>query len=306
MSVDKFREDREKGVVAFTEFTRSYNKQKKHQSVLYCFFEGEDSKYYGIRINNVVRPEKYKPLICRGKSEVLKIREMLSERKYYDNARTAYFVDRDFDRSIYEKGISQVYETPCYSVENFYTSVECFKNILKSEFNLTEADENFERFVELYIKLQEQFHNSVELLNAWIACHINRSSGLTLDKINFSKLVRIDLIKAKASVNYTLDDLCNKFPHLPAISQQELDAKKVELRAKIRQQSFRGKFEIEFLLSFLQKLKEQANKGIDPYFTGKIKVVLHLSRSNIISELSQYADTPKCLYSYLDSLRLDS
>ncbi|NER38345.1 MAG: DUF4435 domain-containing protein [Oscillatoria sp. SIO1A7] len=299
MSVDELRAARGKAVAVFTEFTRLY---KKHdESALYCFFEGEDSKYYGIRIKNVVRPEKYEFLSCKGKDGVLGIYKMLSSRKYYDRARKAYFVDKDFDKSIDEIGI---YETPCHSVENFYTSIECFKNILKSEFHLTEADENFERSVKLYIKLQEQFHNSVELLNAWIACHINRSSGLNVSDINFSKLVRIDL--TKASVNYTLDDLCNKFPHLPAISQQELDAKKVELRAKVRQKSFRGKFEIEFLFSFLHKLINEANEKSSPYFTRKIKVVLKLSRGNTISDLSQYADTPKCLYSYLDSLRVDS
>lgn len=299
MSVDKLRASRGKAVAVFTEFTRLY---KKHaESALYCFFEGQDSKYYGIRIKSVVRPEKCEFLSCKGKDGVLEIYKMLSSRKHYDNARKAYFVDKDFDKSIDEIGI---YETPCHSVENFYTSVECFQSILKSEFNLTEADENFERSVQLYIKLQEEFHNSVELLNAWIACHIDKSSGLNVLDINFSKLVHIDLEEVVAA--YTVENLYNMFPDLPAISQQELDAKKVELRAKIRQKSFRGKFEIEFLFSFLQKLIEKANKGSYPYFTRKIKVVLQLTKKNIISDLSQYADTPKCLYSYLESLRLDS
>ena len=80
MSVDKLRDSRKKAAVVFMEFTRLY---KKYQSALYCFFEGEDSKYYGIRIKNIVRPEKDIYLPCDGKEGVRDIYTMLSSRKHY-------------------------------------------------------------------------------------------------------------------------------------------------------------------------------------------------------------------------------
>lgn len=301
MSVNNLRDSRGKAVAVFVEFTRLY---KQDESALYCFFEGEDSKYYGIRIKNIVRPEKDIYLRCNGKEGVLGIYRMLSSRKHYANARTAYFVDRDFDKSIYEKGMSAIYETPCYSVENFYTSVQCFSEILRNEFKLTESDENFERCISLYTKIQEEFHNAVELLNAWIACHRDKSSKLNISDIRLLHLINIDLNQALAI--YTIDDLCNMFPDIPTLSEQELDAKKSELLANIRQKSFRGKFEVDFLFTFLQKLISEANQGTYPYFTRKVKVVLSLTKKTIISDLSQYADTPDCLYSYLESLRLVS
>jgi len=301
MSVDKLRAARGKAVTVFVEFTRLY---KQYESALYCFFEGEDSRYYGIRIKNITRPEKDIYLDCNGKEGVLGIYRMLSSRKHYANARTAYFVDRDFDQSIYDRGISEIYETPCYSVENFYTSIECFSEILRNEFKLTESDENFEKCISLYTKLQEEFHNSVELLNAWIACHRDKSSKLNISDLSVLHFIHIDLNQAIAT--YTIDDLYQKFPNLPIISQQELDAKRSELKVNTSQKSFRGKFEIEFLFSFLQKLMIEANKGNYPYFTRKVKVVLSLTKRTIISDLSQYADTPDCLYNYLESLRLVS
>jgi len=76
------------------------------------------------------------------------------------------------------------------------------------------------------------------------------------------------------------------------------------LKGNIRQKSFRGKFEIEFLFAFLQKLMSEANQGNYPYFTRRVKVVLFLTKRTIISDLSQYADTPNCLYNYIESLRL--
>jgi len=301
MSVDKLRASRNKAVSVFVQFTRLY---KHYESALYCFFEGEDSKYYGIRIKNIVRPEKDIYINCNGKEGVLGIYRMLSLRNYYANARTAYFVDRDFDQSIYDMGISKIYETPCYSVENFYTSVQCFSEILKNEFKLTESDENFGRCVSLYNKLQEEFHNVVELLNAWVACHRDKSSKLNISDLSVLRFVHIDLNQAIAIC--TIDDLYQMFPDISVIPQQELDAKKYELRVGTRQKSFRGKFEIEFLFAFLQKLMSEANQGNYPYFTRKVKVVLSLTKRTIISDLSQYADTPKCLHHYLESLRLIS
>ncbi|MBL1198087.1 MAG: DUF4435 domain-containing protein [Nostoc sp. GBBB01] len=299
MSVDNLRASRGKAVTVFVEFTRLY---KQYESALYCFFEGEDSKYYGIRIKSVTRPDKDIYLSCNGKEGVLDIHRMLSSRKHYANVRAAYFIDKDFDRSIKETSLNRIYETPCYSIENFYTSLPCFSEILKSEFKLTESDENFQRCISLYRKLQEDFHNAVELLNAWITCQRNKSSQLNISELSVLRFVHIDL--DKITVKYTIDDLYEMFPNVPIISQQELDIKISELQTNIRQKSFRGKFEIEFLFSFLQKLMTEANQGNYPYFTRKIKVVLSLSKRTIISDLSQYADTSTCLYSYLESFRV--
>ena len=298
MSVNTLRASRDKAVVVFTEFTRLY---KQYPSVLYCFFEGEDGKYYGIRIKNIIRSEKDFYLPCKGKEGVLGIYRMLSARKYYANVRAVYFIDRDFDKSISEIGLNKIYETPCYSIENFYTSVYCFSEVLRTEFKLMESDENFERCVSLYIKLQEEFHNAVELLNTWIACQRDKYSELNISDISVSRFVNIEL--GKITVKYVIDDLYRIFPGTIAISQEELDTRLTELRGSTRQKSFRGKFEIEFMLTFLQKLMLEANQGNSPYFTRKVKVILSLSKRNIISDLSQYADTPDCLYNYLESFR---
>ncbi len=296
MSVGELRSSRDKATVVFVEFTRLY---KQYKSALFCFFEGEDSKYYGIRIKNIAKPEKDIYFSCKGKEGVLGIYKMLSSRKNYENARAVYFIDRDFDQSIAEKNIKRIYETPCYSIENFYTSVKCFSEILKSEFKLMETEESFIKCISLYEKLQGEFHDAVELLNTWIACQRNRSSALNISDLSVQRFIIIDL--KKIAVNYTASNLEDMFPNLPAIPQTELDSKKSELLANNRQKSFRGKFEVEFLYVFLNKLMNEANQGNYPYFNQKVKVNLHFSRKTIISDLCQYADTPDCLYEYLES-----
>jgi|NOAtaT_7_FD_contig_121_321142_length_2860_multi_2_in_0_out_0_3 hypothetical protein len=300
MSVENLRNSRNNPVAIFTQFTRLY---KEYELALYCFFEGEDSKYFGIRIKNIARPKKDIYLSCGGKEGVLGIYRMLSARKEYENIAAAYFIDKDFDVSIRERGLSEIYETPCYSIENFYTSSECFSNILKSEFKLTEIDEDFGRCISLYTGLQEEFHDAVELLNAWIACQRQNSSKLNISNLSILKFVNIGL--DKITVRYTIEDIHTRFENLPIISHEKLDAKKAELLASNRQKSFRGKFEIEFLFIVLQKLIEESNKDSSPYFTKKLAVKFSLQKNNIISTLSQYADTPACLYKYLKSFDLN-
>jgi hypothetical protein len=253
MSLDNLRASRNKAAAVFMEFTRLY---KDNESALYCFFEGEDSKYYGIRIETITRPEKDFYLICNGKEGVLGIHKMLLSRKHYANARTAYFIDKDFDKSITTKGLSGIYETPCYSIENFYTSSQCFSNVLRSEFKLTELDENFSRCLDLYTKLQAEFHDAVELLNGWIACQRDHRSQLNISGLGILEFLDINL--TGITTKYQLQDLYAKFPHLSVIVEPELNAKVAKLQAA-RQKNFRGKFEIEFLLTFLQKLMNEAN-----------------------------------------------
>lgn len=295
MSVDHLRASRHRPVAVFTEFTRFY---KQYESALYCFFEGEDGKYYTIRVKTIAKLSKDICMRCDGKEGVLGIHRMLSSRKYYANAKTAYFVDRDFDKLIC---IKEIYETPCYSLENFYTSIQCFSEILKNEFKLTELNENHQRCISLYTNLQNKFHDAVELLNAWIACQRDRATRIDISSLSVLDFVSVEL--SGIIVEYSIDDLISKFPAAPHLTSEELDNKKAELISQTRQKSFRGKFEIEFLDIFLKKLTEEANKGSYPYFDCKVKVVLNSSKRTIISSLSQYADTPDCLYVYLESFK---
>ncbi|MEM9216441.1 MAG: DUF4435 domain-containing protein [Cyanobacteria bacterium P01_F01_bin.150] len=294
MSVEDLRASRDKAAVKFMEFTRLY---RKNPDALFCCFEGKDAEYYGVRIDIIVKPEHYQYLNCSGKEAVLAVHRMVSERKQYNNVKLACFVDRDFDPSIATLGLQGIYETPCYSIENLYTTTTCFIKILKSRFQLIETDKDFENCLSLYKERQVEFHDCVEELNVWIACQRDKATEINLDKINFLRLITVNLDDIIA--RYSTDDLFNKFPTAVPISQEEFEAKKQKLRGGDRQKTFRGKYEIAFLIQFFKKLVEKANTGQQPYFSEKRKVALALSLKTVIGDLSQYADTPDCLGNYL-------
>lgn len=296
---EQLREARQKHQVKFMEFTRLY---KRDKFAMFCFFEGEDdSDYYRSRIEAIAAP-KFHFFVCDGKASVLRLHNIIVARNSYAKARTAYFIDRDFDPPLHQgsdrQRYARVYETPCYAIENFYTSIECVKKILASKFKLFELGEEFEKCVELYENLQQQFHQAIADLNAWLA--IQKRGGI---RINWQQLkfeVELDEIRAK----YTLDELASKFPDAKSVSREECDRLLAEWRRdRSDRETFRGKYEIEFLCKFLRKLAEGANKGNSPYFAQKIKVTLNPSPATLVSDLCQYADTPDCLWRYLNSFQ---
>ena len=309
MSVQSLRDSRQSPVSIYTQFTRQYKQHKQSlEKTIFCFFEGdEDFPYYCSRICNItgIAPAGRIHFNCNGKQGVIRTHHLISTKTIYADAKLAFFVDRDFDASSQQE---EIYETPCYSIENLFTSSSCVSEILKGEFSVQETErevleENqgkFELFIRKYEELQNQFHQATGELNAWIAVHREKESNLNVKNIKLSDLMRIDLdrgIKLRGD-RTLLETVRQRFPDIETVSDAEIYEKLSELKDKGCQSSFRGKFELFFLRQFLMKLAEQANSKESDYFTKK-KVSLNFSTDDAISRLSQYADTPNCLRNYL-------
>lgn len=82
-------------------------------------------------------------------------------------------MDRDFDSLINN---SLIYETPYYSIENFYTGNEAVSNILRNQFKLDDADEDYQIAMDLFKRRQKEFHASTRYFNAWIMLQRELSS----------------------------------------------------------------------------------------------------------------------------------
>jgi hypothetical protein len=115
----------------FTLFVQSYDKDAKK---LYCFYEGKDDvKYYRIRIENISLNTNIEWFYCEGKENVIGAYEMIKKHKEYNLNRLLFFVDKDFSEYIQNENI---YCTPYYSIENFYTQREVVEKIFQDEFKL--------------------------------------------------------------------------------------------------------------------------------------------------------------------------
>src|SRR5690349_8257452 len=131
--LQSLRDARDSYVVAWNQFIRSFVCEP---TVYYCFFEGDDAKYFGTRIEMLNPSVRWTPLICMGKKGVLKIYDLIHENEKYRRAKVAFFVDRDFDSS--HPDTLDCYVTPCYSIENLYVTETAFRRLLRQEFGLNE------------------------------------------------------------------------------------------------------------------------------------------------------------------------
>ncbi len=269
---------------------------------LFCFFEGEDVKYYSFRIKENLPNVKWEGINCKGKTTVLTVYQKLKEHENqsYQQARKTFFVDRDFDEPLPDDVRQEVYETPCHSIENFYTSVDCFKGILKYEFKINEFGEEdekslFQQCLGFFEETQRMFHQAITEFNAWIIVALKNKVGLNLRDYQkdheFDELVRIEINKVEKL--YT-GDILFECASVDESKKEELAKKVSEVSFSNPRCEFRGKQELQFFIKFLTKLKDDLS-------TKKRKISFPIP-TNPLSALTQYADTPQCLRDYF-SLR---
>lgn len=279
---------------------------QKYPQALFCVYEGEDAKYYGVRIDALTAIEDRRQIPCRGKSDVLKLYDRVVSDINLSKSNTIFFIDRDFDGTRGRMCGDNLYVTPCYSIENLYVQNNAIRKVLIEEYGVDnfEDGEELESLMALYMKLLDQFCKCLTTLNAWIILQREKespSAKLNLNNQRLNKFVSISLDKVDQL--YTKDDLSSLFPEAVEVGDVELSEKEKELYLTDRTYAYRGKYLVEFLRVFLELIKADRQSAIPVHFKQKRNTKLNLSRANILSELSQYAETPECLRRFLGGVR---
>lgn len=264
---------------------------------LFCFFEGKDCQYYSLRIKQYVR-RNYHPISCGNKNTVLETFMLFESSSDYKNHRKAFFVDTDFDVKINN---SNIYETPCYSVENLYANGQVLSEILKNEFGLCEEDKEFKILMGIFEENQNAFNNYTLLFNGWYAAlkDKKRREGLRSTKVNLDDKLPKNFIVLKIgfiSSRYDLQRIKEFFPDAINVTEDEVNRSIEELKKSDLNFNLRGKYQLWFFCSFLQFIINDANK--EKHILSKT-TKFNADRGHMISNLSQYALTPDCLIEYL-------
>lgn len=300
--VQILKDSRQSSSVKFLEFTRVVSKDK-----VAIMFEGEDAKYYSIRINAILPDLEWASINCGGKDNVLQLREDIRSHPNYYNAPCIFFVDSDFDNNEEIANLTDLYITPCYSIENLYFTESAFIRIMDSEFKVSETNEranDFEVALSIYRKTKQEYLNEISGFN-YLIKEIRRienegnSTGkLHINDLSFNKLVKVNLDKVDKIYNESQPEVI--FPKIAS----NLDIKLSNSRDYFSNISlelwFRGKQHLEFFRNFLVHLINDINsKTGRKVFSTKGRVGLNLTTDNCVSDLSQYADTPPCLITFL-------
>lgn len=302
--LDRMRGERDAYSVKLKVLLTSY---EKNPTMIFVAFEGEDAKYYNIRIKEATGGATYTPIPCKGKQDVLKLSDRVLSDAKLQNTKIFFFVDRDFDDNSSIESIGNIYLTPCYSIENLYMHESAVREIIISEFDVDCFNDLSELnlLLGLYKEMLSQFIEAITPLNAWII--IQRELEREVDgKIQLSgkslnKFVKIDL--GLVEKIYCIEDMKTIFPKAAIVADDVVNAKIREISSKDKVNYFRGKYFTEFLRNFLELLKTDSKSECPKFFKKKTtKAKIMLTRDNIISELSQYAYTPSCLREFLSKI----
>lgn len=297
LSLEQMRAKRTIAETVFKKFTEA---KDKFDTYAFCFFEGEDGKYYNSRI------EKYWgcnfiPLIAGKKKEVLKVMRMIKASPLYNNVCTMFFVDRDYDESL--NGTDKdLFETPCYSIENLYAQEESFCRILQAEFGLSVIDADYCKCLDTYKARLAEFNQIIFHFNAIVKyqhqCEPN--STCQFSAIKTSHLARISVDEVAKSNHH--DGVIAKLLEQLHVSPEKLSQIEENLQKEPQPHLvLRGKNQLDFMVSLIKIFKDLNAQG--DYFSSKLTRVYITISENRLSELSQYAVTPPELTEFLNAHR---
>lgn len=299
--LEEMRSGREIAPTAFISFTSAYDYFNSH---IFCFYEGEDGKYYNQKTKTILG-ENIITIKAGNKKEVLKIWRKIKNDSSYQNVSKCFFVDRDMDKPP-EDIDDDLYITPCYSIENLYTTKNVFENILQSEFSCDKFDEDYPKCMSKFTELQEQFNEIMLEFNALVLLRNKKSLGngkVSLSSVKTTNLVvvAIDKITKHTKYEHVITDLKEKLD----VSDEEIANSISELKACGEYNFlFRGKNQLDFFVNFIAMLKQLHNNG---KFFSKIRACVSIDiTSNRLSELSQYAEFPVCLKEFLNRHKISA
>lgn len=303
--VSTMARERNNASVIFLRFMRLVSKDR---SATACFFEGEDQKYYSIRLDMMPNEFRWFGIDCAGKKNVIALHTLISGHEIYKQSLIAFFVDSDFDEPISQEQKGYIYETQCYSIENFYCTDQCLSRILTIEYKLDQNPDQpdlLEKVLDHFKALRRQFHEHIRPLNVWIKAHRRKEKlegwmPLNLNNVSLDKFVKIERDAIVPILSPS--DIPTLFPGCYQLSADELRTADEQLPDDECHSHFRGKYELDFVHRYLSILRCDCGDRTSRFYNPGRSVKLTLSKGNLISELSNYAETPACLKSFLNEL----
>jgi hypothetical protein len=299
MTTDELRKAREESAnVAYQTFAKHI---AQNMDGLFCFYEGKDAPYYSFRIKIHVPERTAYPIICNGKSMVIKVFELIQNHREYDKYRKAFFVDCDFDESITATYGGSIYETPTYSVENFYIHQTCVGEILKNELGIPAPEETYINTMQCFNDRIPELLDAQSLFNSWYCCLREkrlaeglRTTGVRLEEKFPKGYLTVTLNSVQS--NYDLAKIKADFPQAITVADDIVATKQAYIATIDRTTKFRGKYLLDFLHQFLKLIIVDSKAGKN---VAKATINYHFELAQMISMYSQYAITPTNLVEYL-------
>lgn len=311
--VGQLREAASSSSVKFLEVTRA---QARRPGATICIFEGDDEKYFSCRLSSILGGENWVGVNTGGRKLVLDLRQIIMRHPVYKKCIFLCFIDKDYSDWLVNPDPKRIYITPCYSIENFYASQACLNGVLSAEFRVTDFNElamEHAACVEVFKSRMTEACEYLFAFNVWAKARalMERDEkpvpkvflqDATIDKLIKVSIQSCEIIYDPADISSVLkksrnEDFCPESIKEAAASFGKSD----------RMRRFRGKQQIEVFREFMASLRDDFVSGGGIIFKQKNKTRLEFGSSrDLLSDLSQYAETPECLRQFLHSHVIES
>lgn len=284
------------GIVAYHKFMLQYH---NFENVIANFVEGKDQAYYESRVSNYKKSNSdilFYP--CNGRHEVELVKKLIDNNLHLDKkVKTLYFCDNDYG---IKNQIQNIFYTDYYSVENYYTSKKFIINVITKIFNISKYDLDYNRCLALYDEKYKLYNEQMIKVNAY--CYSIREKEkekavrerIDIRKLNFSNFVEcksnIDNFKMK---NLNFNELKELFPNDLEIKEEEYNNN----INKIDNTKLRGKWELEFVVWFLESLRIAIKNGDNGL--QKNDSIKFSFQNEIMISMERFADTTDKLIDYI-------
>ena len=274
---------------------QSYVSSKSKKDI-FLFFEGKDDfKYYVSRVTSHIGDKEYGVFHCKCKMNVFIIQEMIANQAaIQDDKKNLYFIDRDYDDN--ENIPDSIYITSSYSIENYYFTDSAIKRMLIGVVGFSEESKDdtldFKKVFDYIVNKRNEVIEEIIYANAWYSLQIKKSK----DCKSFPQMTSVK--------DYSVIKNLNKICEFESLVKNSIETTELEIENEIRalkinpENKIRGKYFTQALTPIFRNIFQDAGKKHDRKFFSK-KRKIHLNLSDIICELSAYADTPLELNSYI-------
>ena len=295
------------GTSPITSYIRFLQEYKQTDKALHLFVEGNDDPSFYTNFIRSIAGKKYELYFYNSKNKdgVYENYNKINWNTYNKN-KVLFFVDKDYSDVLGLTYLSDenIFVTKYYSIENYLVNVKMLKRILIDLLHITNTSA-LNGIIRTFKSEHKVFCEQMYILSSWIIYHRSKNNNIPLSKVNLSHIFSFDQdLRISRNCNpqgiKLLSYLNNKTGNSDT-SECWKEIKNIYKRIKtIRKEKIhlRGKFEIWFLIAFVNELMENVNSSKSKG-EQKLKMNITLSKSNAVEILGSRLQIPKDLKKFI-------
>jgi len=309
--VNKLREARQGPNVILMRYNQ---RRSAHIGKFIIAVEGsEDIAFYETMMKRVLGEEipAHHFFDCKGKDNVLDLKDILERNLSEDSQRVLYFVDHDFDGLKGRSAHPRLYVTSVYSIENHLCSRKVLEALLDSEFKCSldghDQDRNdaliaYDKFMASYSSELFELNKCIFMSRKTSAFEISTDCSIT-DRIRVTPLTvsfnasKVEEVLHLLDVKISLEDILkiyeNNHDYIDAFSSLDPIL------------SWRGKYIYHIFIRFLKSLIEDRGRRNNRVVFAKRANVQLAPHEGAVRLFASVAAIPQCLRQFLLSSGLN-